>query len=117
VRFTPTESSGTVDVPFALDAEGLAGGRVVAFETLRRNGRVVAGHVDVTDADQTVTVVAASENYDSERRGADGTAEDMGQTGAGIMPFVVAAIAIVLVISGALLVADMRKGEDEEADE
>ena len=117
VRFTPDRPSGTVDVPFALNVDGLTGRRIVALETLKRNGRTVVEHADVTDADQTVSVVAASTDSDDQKRGAAGTAEDMGQTGADIMPYVVAAIAVVLVISGSLLVADMKRDEDEEADE
>lgn len=57
--FTPTASSGTVEVSFTVPV-GYAGEALVAFETLyagdAAEGTPVAEHKDITDVNQTVTV-------------------------------------------------------------
>lgn len=58
VAFTPGTSSGSVEVSFEVDTTELAGESLVAFETLGRDGRVVAEHADLSDAGQTVGVPA-----------------------------------------------------------
>lgn len=68
--FTPTKSSGTVDVEFTFDATLLAGKHVVAFEDCTYKGKKVAIHMDIHDDDQTVdfpkihTTAADSETED-----------------------------------------------------
>lgn len=54
--FTPSTSSGTVDVTFEFDGSALGGTSVVAFEDLSRDGVKVATHADIADKDQTVTI-------------------------------------------------------------
>lgn len=60
--FTPTESSGTVDVTFTIP-EGFAGQSLVAFEYLFETGLegapLVAEHADINDEAQTVFVEKA----------------------------------------------------------
>ena len=56
VEFVPEEPSGTVEVPFSLDASALGGHELVAFEELVRDGSVVAKHCDLDDEGQTVRV-------------------------------------------------------------
>lgn len=56
--FTPTASSGTVQVAFEVDTTELSGHDLVAFEVLTTTEEhlVVAVHEDIHDKDQTVTV-------------------------------------------------------------
>lgn len=54
--FTPSTSSGTVDVTFEFDSSALGGTSVVAFESLSRDDVTVATHADIADKDQTVTI-------------------------------------------------------------
>ena len=54
VEVVPRASTGSVQVTFDLDATGLAGHTVVAFEHLTRDGKEVAAHADLNDADQSV---------------------------------------------------------------
>ena len=53
-KFTPADTTGTVDVTFAFDGSALKGESVVAFETLYRNGKELAAHADIDDEGQTV---------------------------------------------------------------
>ncbi|KGL37827.1 VaFE repeat-containing surface-anchored protein [Listeria newyorkensis] len=53
--FTPETANGEVEVTFTFNAKGLAGQDIVAFETMYQNGREVAAHTDINDANQTVT--------------------------------------------------------------
>ncbi len=55
--FTPTESSGTVDVLFTFDGSALLGKSVVVFETLYQGENEVTAHTDIEDEGQTVTFV------------------------------------------------------------
>ena len=55
VPLVPEEADGTVEVSFEIaDASVLAGRSVVAFETVKHEGREVAIHADLEDRDQTV---------------------------------------------------------------
>ena len=54
--FTPNHSDGTVYVDFTLDASSLEGRSVVVFETVEKDGKVVAEHADINDEAQTVKV-------------------------------------------------------------
>lgn len=56
VDFVPTDTDGTVNVEFTIDASKLAGKSVVAFEGLYRDKAEVASHADINDEKQTVTV-------------------------------------------------------------
>jgi LPXTG-motif cell wall-anchored protein len=53
-KLVPKLSSGKAKVTFELDASGLAGRSVVAFEELSQGGTTVATHADVDDGSQTV---------------------------------------------------------------
>lgn len=55
--FTPETPNGTVDVTFTFPASELAGKTVVAFETLSRDGKIVATHTDIEDDEQSVHFV------------------------------------------------------------
>ena len=55
-KFTATQSNGSIDIKFTLDASRLAGKRLVAFEKVSQGGKVVASHEDINDEDQTVKV-------------------------------------------------------------
>ena len=55
-KFTATQSNGSIDIKFTLDASRLAGKRVVAFEKVSQGGKLVAAHEDINDGDQTVKV-------------------------------------------------------------
>ena len=67
VDFTPTESNGSVDVEFTIDASKLGGQAVVAFEHLYKNNIEIGFHADLNDEAQTVrfpglsTVLSASD--------------------------------------------------------
>ncbi|MBR0341633.1 MAG: VaFE repeat-containing surface-anchored protein [Oscillospiraceae bacterium] len=52
--FTAEDASGTVTITFTFPEEALKGKEVVAFETCETNGKVIASHEDIEDADQTV---------------------------------------------------------------
>lgn len=54
--FTPGAESGTVEVTFTIDASGLSGHRLVAFERVSWEGHVVATHEDLEDEGQTMLV-------------------------------------------------------------
>lgn len=69
VRFTPSATTGTINVPFSFDASGLGGVTLVAYETL--SGTVssygipvgtydLAEHKDKNDENQTVTSMSIS---------------------------------------------------------
>lgn len=55
--FTPKKPDGSVDVTFAFDSSKLAGQRLVAFEELWRGDSLIAAHRDLTDENQTVSIV------------------------------------------------------------
>lgn len=54
--FSPSLTSGSQDVSLTLDASGLAGTRLVAYERLYDGDELVASHEDPSDRDQTVWV-------------------------------------------------------------
>ena len=55
--FTPSESSGTIDVLFTFDASALTGKAVVVFETLYIGEEEITSHTDIEDEGQTVTFI------------------------------------------------------------
>ena len=54
--FTPEKKDGIVEISFELDCRELTGKSVVAYEFLYRDGIMIAGHADINDEDQTVTI-------------------------------------------------------------
>jgi LPXTG-motif cell wall-anchored protein len=54
--FTPEEKDGIVEISFELDCRELTGKSVVAYEFLYRDGIMIAGHADINDEAQTVTI-------------------------------------------------------------
>ncbi|MBQ9058867.1 MAG: VaFE repeat-containing surface-anchored protein, partial [Atopobiaceae bacterium] len=55
--FTADKSgNGTVELTFTVNADAVAGDSLVAFEKVTFDGKVVAIHEDINDADQTVEV-------------------------------------------------------------
>jgi hypothetical protein len=54
--FKAEAESGSVEVTFTLDASALEGKTIVVFESLLYDGREIASHADLGDADQSVTV-------------------------------------------------------------
>ena len=59
--FTPSESSGTIDVLFTFDASSLVNKSVVVFETLFQGETEVASHEDIEDEGQTVSFIETPE--------------------------------------------------------
>ena len=55
-RFTPSESSGSVEVRFHFDGSQLAGKTLVVFENLYWKEICVASHADLEDENQTVFI-------------------------------------------------------------
>ena len=53
-KFTPADTTGTVDVTFTFDSTDLDGESVVVFETLYRGDAKVCAHADIDDEGQTV---------------------------------------------------------------
>lgn len=58
IKFTPTESNGTVEVKFNVAPVGIEEGVLVAFEYLYDGDKLIASHADISDNDQAVTVKA-----------------------------------------------------------
>ena len=58
VTFTAEAATQDVEVPFDVDASGLAGRSVVAFEDLSTGGVTIATHADIADQGQTLRVPA-----------------------------------------------------------
>ena len=56
--FTPESADGSVEVEFTFDSTSIAGSSAVAFEKCWRADFMCAEHSDLTDADQTVEILA-----------------------------------------------------------
>lgn len=110
-RFTPRESSGTVEVEFAIDASGLEGKKLVATQKLRRGERLAALHQDLNDESQTVAVSAYGTTASGD------PSESMAQTGTGILPFVVLGVASALVIAGMVAIWGLGREDNDGDDE
>ena len=63
--FTPDKPDGTVQLEFKIDAAGLEGKTLVAFEVLWAGGKEVAIHADINDEAQTVFIPAISTSFTS----------------------------------------------------
>lgn len=59
--FTPSESSGTIDVLFTFDASALVNKSAVVFETLFQGETEIASHQDIEDEGQTVSFLETLE--------------------------------------------------------
>ena len=59
--FTPSESSGTIDVLFTFNASGLEGKSLVVFEKLYLGETEIASHEDIEDEGQTVSFIETPE--------------------------------------------------------
>lgn len=53
-KFTVTSETGSVDVPYTIDATKLAGRSIVFFEFLYKDGELIAVHADIKDQGQTI---------------------------------------------------------------
>lgn len=54
MKFTATSETGSVDVPYTIDATKLAGRSIVFFEFLYKDGELIAVHADIKDQGQTI---------------------------------------------------------------
>lgn len=54
MKFTATSETGSVDVPYTIDATKLAGHSIVFFEFLYKDGELIAFHADIKDQGQTI---------------------------------------------------------------
>ena len=54
--FTPSEKDASIELDFKVDASGLAGRTLVAFEELYRSGIRVGSHADLSDEGQSIHV-------------------------------------------------------------
>ena len=59
--FTPSESSGTIDVLFTFDASALVNKSAVVLETLFQGETEIASHQDIEDEGQTVSFLETLE--------------------------------------------------------
>ena len=57
-----------MDVCFEFDASSLDGSTLVAFETLMKDGKTVAEHVDLEDPEQTVFVEKTPRDHPADAR-------------------------------------------------
>ena len=58
--FEADKDHGEIEMDFGLDASDLAGKKAVVFELLVKDGIAVGAHSDLTDEDQTVTIVPST---------------------------------------------------------
>lgn len=59
-KFTPQETSGSIEPEFTFDASGLGGIEIVVFEKVLYQDEEAAVHEDINDASQTVKVKAVA---------------------------------------------------------
>lgn len=55
-EFTAESESGTIEMEFKFDGTGLAGKRIVVFETVYYEDQPYAVHADINDADQSIDI-------------------------------------------------------------
>lgn len=69
-KFIPQAGSGKVTVEMTVDTDKLKGeDKIIAFEEVRLDGKLVASHKDVNDKDQTVTLSEFPNTGDKKRAG------------------------------------------------
>lgn len=111
VHFTPAKPDGTVDVTFEMNTTSLEGTDLVALETLSRDGHVVIDSRDHADGRPGVSICAgAMQTREST------SPESMGQTGTGILPFVILGIGIALAIAGILVACAANEKDVEDGE-
>ncbi len=60
LAFAPETPNGSVTLTFAFDSTALAGRDLVVFESLYREGSLIASHADSADENQTVSVIPST---------------------------------------------------------
>lgn len=55
--FTPKSKDGSLTIKFTFDGSGFAGHKLVVFERLYLDGKLVSKHTDINDLDQTVEII------------------------------------------------------------
>lgn len=96
--FTPESADGSVEVEFAFDSTSIAGSSAVAFEKCWRADFMCAEHSDLSDADQTVEILAPPSG-------------DIWDKTGGVLPIAAAAIAAMVAGAGALLAYGRRQSK------
>ena len=118
--FTPSKSSGTVKLTFKFNVKDLGENAAVAFETCtyKSNGKVVATHKDINDADQTVTLRKTSKTTTVTKTtsggsstGTSDTTRTLPQTGNGPLAAILAAVGVAVAVAGYVW---YRKSHDED---
>lgn len=71
IKFTPTESSGTIEIKFDIDTTNLNGKTIVVYEKLYNNGKLIAHHEDIEDKNQTIEVPNLPNPPSTPRTGVD----------------------------------------------
>ena len=61
-KFTPDQTSGSIELTFTFKADELGGKNLVAFEELYMGNTLVASHTDIKDEAQTVTLEKPSDS-------------------------------------------------------
>ena len=55
--FTPKSKDGSLTIKFTFDGSGFGGHKLVVFERLYLDGKLIAKHTDINDIDQTVEII------------------------------------------------------------
>ena len=102
-KFKAKKEKGTVEVIFkGVDTEKLEDGtKLVAFEKLEYNGKIIAQHEDINDEDQTVVVKKESKTKEKTRIRLN--------TGAGKAIGIVSGLVVVFAIGAGFVVSKRRK--------
>lgn len=98
-KFNADKADGEAKVEVTVNGSDVAGKSIVAFEELKLNGKLIAEHKDLNDADQTVTIEKAPEGS---------TPRTVQRTGA-IAAGVIAAVTLTASVAG--LVYIKRRGK------
>ena len=77
-KFTPNQTSGSIDLTFTFKADGLGGKNLVAFEELYLGNTLVASHTDIKDGAQTVTLEKPADS--SKKKSSSGGKTSGGKT-------------------------------------
>lgn len=111
--FTPTASSGTVEVRFTFDSRAIGGRTLVVFESLELDGKEIAVHADINDAAQAVSVAEPEPPKDEPKTPTPEPGKPVPQTGDDysiVLWLALAAIALPgLLVSAVFLCKKKRK--------
>ena len=110
-KFTPKEANGSVDMQFEVDAKKLNGKSVVVFETLKLNGKIVAEHKDINDADQTVKIGENTPKKDTPKDSSKGDTPREGYKTGDFLPYILGGVLVALAIAIAVVMQRKRKHE------